>query len=248
MRRHEIPDADGARVQPLLPARPGPAALDRLFLNAVLWVGKTGAPWRDLPDRFGPWNSVWRRFDRWAQRGVWAALFAALQDPDLEWLILDSTVIRAHPCAAGAKKSGPHRRAGEPGPRAEPGRVRIHAVVSGLGRPVRLTLSPGPDADMSHAEERLDGLTPVVVIGDKGYDKPALVDALEAAGAEAVIPTLKTRTVQRDIDTERYKDRNVVERFWAKIKHDRRVATRYEKTAQNFLAFVHVASIMILLR
>ena len=105
MRRHEISDDAWARVQPLLPARPGPAAMDRLFLNAVLWIGKTGAPWRDLPERFGPWNSVWRRFDRWARRGVWAALFEALQDPDMEWLILDSTVIRAHPCAAGAKKN-----------------------------------------------------------------------------------------------------------------------------------------------
>ena len=104
MRRREISDADWARVQPLLPARPGPAALDRLFLNAVLWIGKTGAPWRDLPERFGPWNSVWRRFDRWARRGVWAALFEALQDPDIAWRILDSTVIRAHSCAAGAKK------------------------------------------------------------------------------------------------------------------------------------------------
>lgn len=104
MRRHEISDADWARVQALLPSRPGPAALDRLFLNAVLYVAKTGIPWRDLPDRFGPWNSVWRRFDRWSRRGVWQALFDALQDPDLEWLILDSTVIRAHPCAAGAKK------------------------------------------------------------------------------------------------------------------------------------------------
>jgi len=104
MRRHEISDADWERIQSLLPARPGPYALDRRFLNAVLYVAKTGLPWRDLPDRFGPWNSVWRRFDRWSRRGVWAALFDALQDPDLEWLILDATVIRAHPCAAGAKK------------------------------------------------------------------------------------------------------------------------------------------------
>ena len=107
MRRHEISDADWERVRALLPPRPGPITLDRLFLNAVLWVAKTGAPWRDLPERFGPWNSVWRRFDRWARRGVWAGLFAALQDPDLEWLVLDSTVIRAHPCAAGAKKTRP---------------------------------------------------------------------------------------------------------------------------------------------
>ena len=67
-------------------------------------MAKTGIPWRDLPERFGPWNSAWRRFDRWSRRGVFASLFDALQDPDLEWLILDSTVIRAHPCAAGAKK------------------------------------------------------------------------------------------------------------------------------------------------
>ena len=87
-----------------MPSRPGPAALDRLFRNAVRSVAKTGIPWRDLPERFGPWNSVWRRFDRWSRRGVWTALFDALQDPDLEWLILDSTVIRAHPCAAGAEK------------------------------------------------------------------------------------------------------------------------------------------------
>ena len=75
MRRPEISDADWARIQPLLPPRPGPYALDRRFLNAVLDVAKTGLPWRDLPDRFGPWNSAWRRFDRWSRRGVWATLF-----------------------------------------------------------------------------------------------------------------------------------------------------------------------------
>ena len=117
-----------------------------------------------------------------------------------------------------------------------------------MGLPVRLTLSPGQDADISHADELLDGFAPAVVIGDKGYDKPALVDAIEANGAEAVIPTLKTRKDQRDIDTDRYKDRNLVERFWAKMKVYRRVATRYEKTSRNLLAFVHVAATMILLR
>ena len=106
--RHAISDADWARIENLLPGRPGqPGWLgrdNRLFVDAVLWIARTGAPWRDLPDRFGNWNSNWRRFDRWAAKGVWANVFDALQDPDLEWLILDSTVIRAHPCAAGAKK------------------------------------------------------------------------------------------------------------------------------------------------
>ena len=73
-------------------------------------------------------------------------------------------------------------------------------------------------------------------------------DAIQAKGGEAVIPTRKNSTAPRIIDADRYKDRNLVERFWAKIKQYRRVATRYEKTARNFLAFVHVASIMILLQ
>ena len=105
--RHAISDADWVRIEHLLPVRVGEpgsvSAGNRLFFNAVLWIARTGAPWRDLPARFGPWNSAWRRFDRWARKGVWLAVFEVLQDPDVEWLILDSTVIRAHPCAAGAK-------------------------------------------------------------------------------------------------------------------------------------------------
>jgi transposase len=108
LHRHAISEADWGRVQDLLPGRPGQpgwvAADNRRFLDAVLWIARTGAPWRDLPERLGNWNSAWRRFDRWARKGTWKAAFEALQDPDLEWLILDSTVIRAHPCAAGAKK------------------------------------------------------------------------------------------------------------------------------------------------
>jgi transposase len=120
--------------------------------------------------------------------------------------------------------------------------------VTGLGLPNKLLLSPGQEADVTHAEALLAGASPAVVIADKGYDKQALVDGIEGRGGEAVIPTQKNRAAQRAIDRERYKDRNLVERFWAKAKQFRRVATRYDKTARNFLAFVHVASIMILLR
>ena len=107
--RHAISDEHWERIKDLLPGRPGQpgwtAKDNRLFVDAVLWIAKTGAPWRDLPERFGKWNTVWKRFDRWAEKGVWKAVFEALQDPDLEWLMLDSTVVRAHPCAAGAKKT-----------------------------------------------------------------------------------------------------------------------------------------------
>jgi transposase len=110
MRRHEIKDDDWERIKDLLPGQPGDPGVtakdNRLFINAVLWIAKTGAPWRDLPERFGLWGSVHKRFDRWAKKGVWGRVFEALPDPDLEWMILDSTVVRAHPHAAGAEKRG----------------------------------------------------------------------------------------------------------------------------------------------
>ena len=106
--RHAIADEDWDRIKDLLPGRagtPGVTAKDnRLFVDAILWIAKTGAPWRDLPERFGNSNSVWRRFGRRARRGVGQKAFEALQDTDLEWLIIDSTIARAHPHAAGAKK------------------------------------------------------------------------------------------------------------------------------------------------
>ena len=107
--RHAICDADWDRIRHLLPGQPGQpgqvARDNRLFVDAVLWVAKTGAPWRDLPERFGNWNSAYRRFARWARKGVWARVLEHLADPDVEWLILDSTVVRAHPHAAGAPKN-----------------------------------------------------------------------------------------------------------------------------------------------
>jgi transposase len=110
MRRHEIADEHWERIEGFLPGQagdPGVTAKDnRGFVNAVLWIAKTGVPWRDLPERFGKWNSVWKRFDRWSGKGIWLRVFEALKDPDLEWLILDSTVIRAHQHAAGAVKKG----------------------------------------------------------------------------------------------------------------------------------------------
>jgi len=108
--RYEISDADWDRIQHLLPGRPGQhggiAQDNRRFLNAVLWIARTGAAWADLPARLGNGNSQWRRFDRWAAKGRWEPILAALRDPDLDVLILDSTAVRAHPCAAGSKKNG----------------------------------------------------------------------------------------------------------------------------------------------
>ena len=108
MRRFELSDEQWERVEGLLPGRPespGRSGDDnRLFLEAVLWIARTGAPWRDLPERFGESNSVFQRFNRWAKKRVWQRVFDTLQEPDLEWVMLDATIIRAHVYVAGARK------------------------------------------------------------------------------------------------------------------------------------------------
>lgn len=114
MHRYAISDKDYERIKPLLPGQAGKpgrnAANNRLFIDAVLWIARTGAPWEDLPERFGKHNTVYKRFTRWGKRGVWQEIHHALQDPDLEWLMLDSTVVRAHQQAAGQKKATPTKR------------------------------------------------------------------------------------------------------------------------------------------
>ena len=105
--RGELTDTAWARIEPLLPAERGRGRRwrdHRQVINAILWKGRTGAPWRDLPEAFGEWNSVFRRFSRWSAKGVWLRMFEALaDDPDFEYLIVDSTIVRAHQHASGAK-------------------------------------------------------------------------------------------------------------------------------------------------
>jgi transposase len=111
-----------------------------------------------------------------------------------------------------------------------------------------LLLTAANESDIAQAEALLADHEPEVVIADKGYDKKALVEEVESRGGQAVIPTQKGRKEQRPLDAHLYKERNVCERFWSKAKQYRRVATRYDKKAQNFLAFVKVAAMMVMLQ
>ena len=107
MHRHGLTDAQWRRVQRVLPKqKSGPEAIlgDRLFIEAVLFRAKTGLPWRDLPERFGPWKSVYNRFNNWARKGHWATIFRELQlDVDETASIVDGSVVRAHQDASGGK-------------------------------------------------------------------------------------------------------------------------------------------------
>jgi putative transposase len=115
--RRELTDGQWLRIQHLVPGKEGDKGRhgedNRLFVDAVLWIARAGAPWRDLPPAFGHWNSVFQRFRRWAKKGVWERIFNALmENPDFEYLIIDSTIVRAHQHAAGAKGGAKMRRSG----------------------------------------------------------------------------------------------------------------------------------------
>jgi transposase len=116
-----------------------------------------------------------------------------------------------------------------------------------LGKPVTILLTPGQNHDVTQGPALIANSEAKKKIADKGYDSDRFIEAIEATGAEAVIPPRSNRLEQRSYDKEAYKERNVVERFFSVIKQYRRVATRYEKTARNFLAMVQLASIFVLL-
>lgn len=118
-RRYALRDDQWTRIEPLLPGRAGhvgaTAKDNRLFVDAVLYRYRAGIPWRDLPERFGDWSVVHTRHTRWSKSGVWQRLFAVLaQDADNEYVLINSTIVRAHQHSAGAKKRGARKAATKP--------------------------------------------------------------------------------------------------------------------------------------
>jgi transposase len=128
MKRHALTDEQWAQIAPLLPSEVGrvarPARSNRLMVEAVVWILRTGAPWRDLPKRFGPWQSAYTRFRRWTRQGIWTRVLEKLAEQrDGESYMIDATIVRAHQDATGAKK-------GDPKP----------SVIPGADRPQRFML------------------------------------------------------------------------------------------------------------
>lgn len=123
--------------------------------------------------------------------------------------------------------------------------TKIHAVVDALGNPLRVRLTPGQRADSPQALDLLDGIDTQAVVADKAYDTDAITAKLTDRGVEVVIPPKRNRLDQRPYDENLYADRNKIERFFNRLKGYRRVATRYDKSASSFLAFVHLACALI---
>ncbi|MFD3480510.1 IS5 family transposase [Streptomyces sp. NPDC058695] len=273
-----LTDAQWARIEPLLPDRTpkrgGRWRDHRQVIDAIAWKFQTGSQWVRLPAEYGSWKGAYTRLRNWAIDGTWKRVFTALlaradADGDLDWIVsVDSTIVRAHQNAAGARKKG----AGEPGHHAI-GRSRgglttkIHLAADSRCRPLCFVLTPGQAGDAPRFEQVMAAIRvprsvgrprtrPAMVLADKAYSSRAIREQLRRRGVRAVIPQPADQVANRErrgrrggrppaFDREAYKQRNTVERCFNRLKQWRGVATRYEKTATTYLAGLYLAGIFL---
>lgn len=254
MMHRELTDEQWQRLQPLLPKRKSkrgrPRTDDRLIIDAIRWMLRTGAPWRDLPSKYGPWQTVYSRLRRWKQAGAFDRLLADLQRQAdakgrLDWEVhhVDGTVIRAHQHAAGGK--------GDPSSQALGWSrggfsTKVHLRGDQAGHLLVVLLTAGQrhesvvfESLMEQGAVKRPGRgrpkrRPKRIVGDKGYSHPRIRRYLRRRGIRVTIARPKDQPRGGPFDRAIYRGRNVIERLINRLKHFRRLATRYDKLAETY--------------
>ncbi|WP_369276473.1 IS5 family transposase [Streptomyces sp. R11] len=281
MRRHELTDQEWELLAPLIPraATGRPRASDRQVINGMVYKIRTGISWRDLPERYGPWQTAYTRFRRYALDGVFTRALQQIQAcadavGDIDWLVqIDSTIVRAHQHAAATGRKGGGTSPDEPDDHAL-GRSRgglttkVHLACDGKGRPLAVLVTPGQRHDSICAQPLLERIRvpragrgrprrrPDQVIADKAYSSRGFRAYLRKRGIAHTIPEKTDQQRHRHnrgsrggrppiFDQQIYRQRNIVERCFNRLKGFRGIATRYEKTATSYEAAVTLASFLI---
>ena len=212
----------------------------RTAVEGILYRMRVGCPWRDLPSEFGKWYTIYKLFNRWSAQGKFLNIFKKLvNDPDAEWEFIDGSIVKAHQHSTGAASNN-----NEAIGRSRGGNTtKIHMAVDSGGLPIHFVISGGEVHDCNMAEEIIFDLPKSdYVIADKGYDSEKIRKTIRDKGATPVIPRKKNSvTGNGDIDWCLYKYRHLVENVFARLKHFRAIATRYDKLKRNFESLVALA-------
>ena len=204
----------------------------RLTVEGILYRMRTGCPWRDLPEYFGHWNSIYKRFNEWSDKGKLMKLFQSIiDDPDLEWEFMDGSIVKAHQHSAGGDAKGQaigDSRGGKT--------TKIHLVTDAYGLPIVFDITGGQVHDVKAAPGLVDLLPQgQYVITDKGYDSDPLRQQIAQKSMTPMIPKkANSKTGNDHMDWALYKYRHLVENAFARLKHFRAIATRYDKLKRNY--------------
>jgi transposase len=212
----------------------------RNTVEAILYRMRVGCPWRDLPAEFGRWNAIYKRFNYWASKNIFMRVFNLLnKDSDGEWHFIDGSYIRAHQHSTGA--ASPENQAIE---KSRGGNTtKIHMVVDAYGLPVNFSITAGNINDVTAAPDLINSTENIkIMVGDKGYDSELIRKTIENKGGRSIIPRKSNSIIgNNDVDWYLYKLRHLVENIFARLKHFRAIATRYDKLERNFYNLVGLA-------
>jgi len=272
MSRHNLTDFEWQTIRVFLPAeRSGKAGRPwkphRQVINGIIFVLRTGIAWEDLPSEFGKPKTVYNRFRRWVKSGLWRRVFEKLiarllRDGEIDFEIwcVDGTVVRAHKAAAGAKKG--KLTTEENATKHALGRSRggfstkLHLLTDGQGIPLAVTATPGQRNEGPEFPNLIDASLvnmfrkanrPEAIAGDKAYNTKKIRAIIKKLEIKDVIPKNSNQIRDPNFDKPAYKLRNIVERSIGWIKENRRIATRYEKIIDNYIAMVHIAIARLLI-
>ena len=212
----------------------------RQMVEGMLYRMRVGCPWRDLPAEFGCWNSIYQKFNRWSLKNKLMKIFKSLaQEPDLEWEFIDGSIIRAHQHSTGASSSENEAIGKSRGGNT----TKIHMAVDAYGLPIEFELTGGEVHDCKAAPEFIEKLpTADYTIADKGYDSEELRELIRNKGSIPMIPRKNnSKKGNDDIDWCLYKYRHLVENVFARLKHFRAIATRYDKLKRNYASMLAMA-------
>ena len=239
-----------SRFLPGKPEDPGRTAYDnRLAFEALLYMAREGCRWRALPDEYGLWGTLYQRFRRWLEQGVFdllSEIFIAKYRVSV--VMVDGTIVPVHQDGTGARKA-----LGTPEDQAigisRGGRTtKILAASDENGNPIAALLLPGNAGESPHTEELIEEIEADSFIGDKAYDSNRLIEWLRDRGTEPVIPPRRNRVIKRSYDEEKYKTRHLVENVFQRLKRYRHLFTRYDKKKECYWAFIILVMVHLFTR